>query len=108
MNVDAKVRNDKHIVAQRLKCLVGKVEELNSIEIPNPQTIVLEGNVFDIITSVYLFRNQYIKHGLGWDVMTLMVNPERPYQATLKYEVADESIHNKLKFQIKFQNYEKD
>lgn len=101
MNIEKFIKNDRHIVAKRLQCLVNKVEEIHYVNCPNSNTIILKGNVFDVIASVYLLRDQYIKHGLGWNEMTLFLDSTKPYQALLKYEIAKESCNNKLKFQIK-------
>lgn len=102
------VNNDKHILSRRLLTITRKIEEVRLIKVPDPQTIILEGNSFDMIIAVYLFRDLYIDCGLGWDVMELTLDPEQPYYARLSYKVAKVKSNNRLKFNIKVKDYGKE
>lgn len=108
MNIRDFVNNDKHLLSRRLITLTRKIEEVRHIEVPDPQTIIMEGNSFDIITAVYLFREYYINLGLGWDVMELTLDPQQPYFARLSYKVARVNSNNQLKFKIKVKDYGKE
>lgn len=101
------VNNDKHILSRRLLTITRKIEEVRHIEVPDPQTLILEGNTFDMITAIYLFRQLHINAGLGWDVMELTLDPQQPYFARLSYKVAREKSNNQLKFKVKVKDNEK-
>lgn len=102
------VNNDKHNLSRRLLTITRKIEDVRHIEVPDPQTIILEGNSFDMITAVFLFRELHINSGLGWDVMELTLDPQQPYFARLSYKVARENPNNQLKFKIKVKDYVKE
>lgn len=108
MNVLQFVYNDKHAIRRRLLTFANKVEEISLVEIPDPQTIILEGNVFDLITAIYYFRIQYINLGLAWDIIELTFDPKKPYYAHLSYKVAKENYNNQLKFNVKVKDYGKE
>lgn len=101
------VNNDKHSLSRRLLSITRKIEEVRLIEVPDPQTLILEGNTFDMITAIYLFRQLHINAGLGWDVMELTLDPQQPYFARLSYKVAREKSNNQLKFKVKVKDNEK-
>ena len=107
MNLSAALKNDKRKINRSLMCLNGYAEEIHHVEYPDARTVKMEGNVFDVITCVYLLRQQYIKHGVAWDVMELTLHPDKPYWASLRFSMARESFNNQLQFKIKCIDYEK-
>ena len=100
MNVASFLQHQNYAVTKKLKCLVGKVEEIKNISIVSNNEVHLSGNVFDIITCVYLIRQQFIMSGIGWDKMELELHPNCKYYAKLTVTYAPESNCNLL-FNIK-------
>lgn len=92
--------NTQWLTNQYLRCLAGRIEEIERINLISNESMEIRGNVFDIVQAIYLLRQNFLRSGHGWNMMTLVIDSQQPYRASLLFTAKKERENNLMKFNV--------